>query len=135
MSLSRFIDEHREAIESDLITSAGVELKDIGDSLSWGALMSFLKNLNSDSALWRSTHPEVAEWGTVLKTNIILADIFDVLSQINANLCGGFTRKKPQKIKPYPRPWAKNEKRKIGGKGAIPKDQIRDWIKNYKRRN
>ena len=134
MSLWRFIEDHREAIESDLITSAGIELADVGGSLSWGAFASFLKNLSYDSALWKSAHPDAAVWSTQLQTNIILADIYDVLSQINANICGGFSKKKPQKIKPYPRPWNKAKQHRIGGKGALPKDELREWIYNYRRK-
>lgn len=135
ISLRGFIDEHKEAVESDLITSAGIEIKDVGGSLSWGAFASFVKNLNYDSALWRSVHPDLADWGTTLRTNILLADIYDVLSQINANICGGFSRKKPQRTKPYPRPWSKKggEKR-IGGKGALPSKDLHEWVKNYKPR-
>lgn len=133
ISLGRFVEEHYEAIESDLVSSAGIELSDVGSTLSWGAFYSFVKNLGYDSALWRSTHPEVADWGTVLRTNIILSDIFDVLSSINSNLCGGFTQKKPKRIKPYPRPWNKDKHRKIG-KGALPKNELREWIKNYRRK-
>lgn len=117
-----------------MITSAGVELREVGGSLSWGAFASFVKNLGFDSAVWRSFHPEYSEWNSTLKTNLILADIYDVLSQINANICGGFGRKKPQRIKPYPRPWEKAKSQKIGGKGALPKDQLREWIYNYRRK-
>ena len=69
-----------------MITSAGVELNDVGGSLSWGAFASFVKNLGYDSAVFRAQHPNMAEWGSTLKTNIILADLFDVLCQINANM-------------------------------------------------
>lgn len=133
ISLGRFVEEHYEALESDLVSSAGIELSDVGSTLSWGAFYSFVKNLGYDSALWQSTHPEVADWGTVLRTNIILSDIFDVLSRINSNLCGGFSHKKPNKIKPYPRPWNKDKQRKLG-KGALPKNELREWIKNYRRK-
>ena len=116
-----------------MITSAGVELSDVGGSLSWGAFASFVKNLNVDSATWRSAHSDLSDWGTILRTNIILADIFDVLAQINANICGGFSRKKPKRMKPYPRPWAHKSARSIG-KGALPKKELREWIKNYKKK-
>ena len=115
-----------------MITSVGVELEDVGVSLSWETFASFLHNLGPESALWKSQHKDMKDWSSPLRTNIILADIYDLLASINANLCGGFSRKKPQRVKPYPRPWAKDE-RKIG-KGALPKDQLHDWIKNYSSR-
>lgn len=132
--LGQFVDEHHEALNTDLITSAGVELKDVGRTLSWGAFYSFVKNLNCDSALWRSIHPEMSDWGTTLRTNIILADIYDALMTINSNMVGGFSRHKAKRTKPYPRPWRKsNESRKFG-KGALPKNELREWIKNYRKK-
>ena len=136
VSLRRFIEDHREAIQYDLITSAGVELNDIGGSLTWGAFGSFIKNLPTNSATYQELHPEVSDWGTQLRTNIILADIYDILSQINLNMIGGFSRKKSHKAKLYPRPWNKKKDRKIG-KGALPKNQLHEWIekKRKERRN
>ncbi len=99
-----------------------------------GALYSFLKNRSYDSALWRSTHEDMAEWSTTLKTNMILADIFDVLSQINANVVALGSRKKASKQKPYTRPWVQDEKTKTIGKGALPPKELREWFKNYGKR-
>lgn len=116
-----------------MITSAGVELSDVGGSLSWGAFSSFIKNLDSNSAMWRSAHPEMADWSSSFRTNVILADIYDVLSQINANLCGGFSRHKPQRIKPYPRPWLNNNR--VIGKGALPSNELEKWIEEKRKEN
>lgn len=113
------------------MTSAGIELSEVGGSLSWGAFSSFVTGLSYDSALWRSTHQESAIWSTTLRTNALLADIYDMLAQINANLVGGMSHKKAQKIKPIERPWLKTKKQTIGGKGALPKNELREWIKNY----
>jgi hypothetical protein len=55
----------------------------------------------------------------------MLADIFDVLCQINANMVGGLSHKRPQRPKPYPRPWV--DKRKTG-KGALPVSELEKWI-------
>lgn len=131
ISLKEFTQDHREAIEYDLITSVGVELDDIGRTLSWGAFLSFIKNLDFSSALWRELHPEFNGWSSQLMTNILLADIIDVLSSINANLCGGLSHKKATRPKPYPRPWKTKDDHKKIGKGALPKNELREWIKNY----
>lgn len=133
LGLVNFVDEHYEALEYDLITSAGVELNDVGGSLSWGAFASFIKNLGMNSSTWKDTYPEFAEWDSRIITNAILADIYDVLSQINANLVGGFGRKRPPKIKPYPRPWKKPKVRKIGS-GALPVDALEKWIEEKRRK-
>lgn len=71
------------------------------------------------------------EWEQTIKTNAILADIFDLLQVINANLValasGG---KKKGKIKPYPRPGRDKNTRKIG-RDALPIDELREWIKEH----
>lgn len=67
-------------------------------------------------------------WGTTLKTNIILADIFDILSAINYNLAGFGGNKHPKKPKPYPRPGQKDKEVTHYGKNGV-KD-IRAWIKS-----
>lgn len=69
-----------------------------------------------------------------MKTNFILADIFDILAAINYNLqqLGGGKSKKP---KPYPRPGKnKDNNTKKFGKGAIPVTSIRDWVKSYSKK-
>lgn len=66
-------------------------------------------------------------WESTLKTNAILADIYDLLQVIHRDLCslGG---NKPKKIKPYPRPGRDKDTKRIG-KGAMPYYQLREWIK------
>ena len=101
-----------------------------------GAFSSFVKGLATDygSELWRSTHDDTAIWSTTLKTNALLADIYDMLAQINANMVGGFSRKKASKIKPIPRPWLADKSKHIGGTGALPKNELREWIKKRMKR-
>ena len=114
-----------------MITSAGVELNDVGGSLSWGAFGSFIKHSSTDSALFQELHPEIGNWGTVLKTNIILADIFDCLAQINSNLIAGFNRKKSQKVEKYSRPWTKSKRKKIGT--AVRRNELHEWMEKKRR--
>lgn len=71
--------------------------------------------------------PDLAAWASTFKTNAILADIYDVLSQINANLVGGFSRKRTQKPKRYPRP-GDDDKRKVG-KDAVSVEELDQWIR------
>ena len=79
----------------------GYEIKDVGHSLSWGALHSFISNIEPDSALSRELDPDTYKWNTTVKTNAILADIYDVLALINANLVAIGSRKQAKKPKPY----------------------------------
>lgn len=81
------------------------------------ALVSFIENLPIDSALYKASHPkdEMPAWTETLKTNAILADIFDAFMAANT--------KKGRQIKPYPRP-----QRKEGiGKGAVTIDEFWAW--------
>lgn len=106
-------------------------MKDVGDTLSWGAFKSFLTHINPESALVREISPESYIWTSRAKTNAILADIYDLLGVINANLCAKGTKSKPRKPEPYPRP-GKNEKEKETthiGKGALPPSELREWFK------
>jgi hypothetical protein len=104
-------------------------LDDVGGRLPWSALYSFVINLGTDSALARDLG-KATGWETTLKTNAILADIYDQLRIIDIHLVRFISkgRTKP-KFKPYPRPGKDdNTKRKIG-KGAMPYDELRNWIK------
>lgn len=81
------------------------------------ALISFIKYLPPDSATYQDANPkdEYGEWVTTMKTNAILADLFDAFVAAHT--------KKGRKPKTYPRP-----KKKQGfGKGAIPISEFWDW--------
>ena len=82
-------------------------------------------DINSELAL--ELDPDLARWAGVLRTNTLLADIYDMLAMINANLCAMGTGKRAKKPKGYPRPTDK-DKQKIGGKNALPPDQLRAWF-------
>lgn len=129
IGLAKYLLEHRKAIEYDLLTKTGHEFNDIGRTLTWDALDSFLSNIGPDSALARETYPEIDAWGTTLKTNIILTDIWNVLAMINANLIAIGMKKPAKAPKPYPRPGQKapEDETKIGS-GALPPGELRKWF-------
>ena len=140
MSLAKVINDHREAVEYDLLTLTGYQLADIGTTLRWGAVKSFLANIPPDSKLVReymNVTPAEEVWSTREKTNRILADIFDILAQINANLIGIGEGKPAKKPKPYPRPWKdkKQENEKHFGRGALPPDELRKWFERKRTGN
>lgn len=122
ISLAKFAEEHDEALNYDLLTRTHYQLNDVGGRLSWSALSSFIHNLKSDSAVARELGYETG-WENTIKTNEILADIYDVLMAILVAVT--HSKKKP---KPYPRPGKDKDKKRIG-KGAIPYNQLREWIK------
>ena len=115
------------------MSKTGHEVSDLGRSLSWGALQAFLKNIGADSALARGMNPELAAWSTTTKTNAILADIFDLLATINANIIGMASHKRAKPPKAYPRPGAKPEDERKFGRGAVPVDDLRKWIAEKRR--
>ena len=129
ISLAEFVEEHGEALNYDLITRTNYQMDDIGGALSWSSLHSFIKYLPGDSALAREAG-KASVWDSRIKTNAILADIYDMLQLLNANLVafasGGKTK---PKITPYPRPGREDDNRRKFGKGAMPLDQLRQWIK------
>ena len=129
ISLAEFIEEHGEALNYDLITRTNYQMDDIGGALSWSSLHSFIKYLPGDSAVAREVGKS-SVWDSRIKTNAILADIYDMLQLLNANLVafasGGKTK---PKLTPYPRPGREDNTKHTFGKGALPLDEMRAWIK------
>lgn len=125
------VNRYPKAVNADLFINTGYTIDDLGDGLSWDVFNDFLTNLGTQSALAKQVTPETSVWGSREKTNIILADIYDVLSAINYSLVkmgGG----KPKKPTPYPRPNDKNKVKKYGNhKSALPVNKMREWVKNY----
>ena len=119
LSLVQTIDEYDRPLEYDLMTRTGRTLSEYIDMGAAGmvALLSFINYLPMDSQLRQAMDPqdEVGEWSTTKKTNMILADLFDVFVSANT--------KKGHKAKQYPRP---KQKRKIG-RGAVPISEFWDW--------
>lgn len=135
VSLAAFVTEHAGAIEYDLLTKTGHELQDVGRTLSWNALASFVLHGDADTALAREMNEEYSLWTMTMKTNGILADIFDMLAQINANLVAIGSHSKAKPVKPYPRPGMeeKREDVKHFGKGALPRGQFKVWLEQKRK--
>lgn len=128
IGLARFVNEHAQALNYDLLTRTNYQIEDIGGALSWGALYAFIKHLGGDSALARDLG-KATGWETTLKTNEILADIFDMLQVIHADIVSWASNgKKKAHNKPYPRPGAGVENKRKIGKGALPLLEFREWI-------
>lgn len=134
VSLAKAINEHREAFEYDLLTNTGYQLSDIGAGLDWNAVRTFMRHLTADSAVGQELHPEYAEWATRTKTNAILADIFDMLATINANIVAIGSRKTTKQPKPYPRPNQKKpENVQHFGRDALPPDELHTWFEKKRK--
>lgn len=108
----------------------GYTLDDVGGALSWSALGAFLHMVEPDGAIANEIEPEMAAFAGRVKTNAILADIYDMLAQINANMVAGFSRKRSQKPKRYPRP-GDDSKRRIG-KESLTVGELDNWFAQKK---
>jgi hypothetical protein len=71
----------------------------------------------------------MSTWATARQTNIILADIFDMLAIINVNLMA-LGRKKPKKPAKYPRPWREDQNKETRhfGKDPLPIAELDKWF-------
>lgn len=87
-----------------------------------------MKNLGPDSALAMEVDPKIASWGTIAKTNAILADIFDAINTQTAVLISGFSGKQYKKPKKYPRPFAEDKDKKHFGSAPLPADELEKWF-------
>lgn len=103
-------------------------MNDIGGALPWRSLISFIKYLPGDSALAKDLDKSTG-WETTLKTNEILANVYDILQLIDNHLCRFISRGKSKpKFTPYPRPGKDKNKtvRKIGS-GPMTPDELKKW--------
>ena len=74
-------------------------------------------------------NPDGYEWSQPIKTNTILADIYDILAMINANIVALASGKKTQAPELYPRPGqTKKKDNKRFGSGDLPFDELKEWI-------
>ena len=96
-----------------MLVQTGYEVDDIGHSLSWDGAAAIINHVKADSALAKELAPDAYEWAGTTKTNMILADIFDLLNVINTHLAILVSKKKHRKPAPYPRPNAKKEKKQM----------------------
>ena len=129
IGLADFIEDNREAVENDLLR-VGYTLNDVGVSLSWDALKSFLTYSRPDSALYRKINPEMSEWASQIKTNYILADIYDQLSATNMMLRALVTHKRSRPPEPYKRPGMKDKRvQRMGSKPLESVTEMREWIR------
>lgn len=92
------------------------------------ALCHFVKHLSADSVLVTEMggHEGQREWSERQRTNALLADIYDNISGFRYMFASSKSKKKPRKPEPYPRPWMKPRKKKLG-KDPIPVSKFWDW--------
>lgn len=117
--LCELLDEHAEAIESDLL-DRGWRLAEVGGRMSWRDLLIMVRRFQGDptTATSRAIHGE--HWKV---TDQLLASVIDLLQVGNWQRAG---KKSAPKPRPIPRPWEKPKARKLGS-DAIPISKFNDW--------
>lgn len=116
------IDEHREAVEYELIR-AGYRLRDIPtEALNWRDLYVMVRQWQAEpgNAFSRSFHGYTL-WTTGEQ---LLAHAVDVLAIGNWQRQQKASAQKPKKI---PRPWEKAKDSRRLGSDPIPISQFDDW--------
>lgn len=91
------------------------------------ALAHYNAHLDADTATFRAVQglTDYMEWSTNFKQAAILADLYDLTGNIGAALAVKGSKKKPQKIKPYPRPWATAGR--VVGRAAVKVKEFWNW--------
>ena len=127
--------EHGAALDYDLLTKTRYQLSDVGGALSWGTLRHFVQYLPRDSALSREIVPltDAERWTNGDATASILADLFDLVAQLRAEMAVKGSGKKPKHMKPYPRPGVTPKGTRHMGKDPIPVSEFEDWWESKKR--
>ena len=128
--LCQLIEEHGAALEYDLLTLTGYQLRDVGGALSWGALLHFAMYLPRSSALSQELRPatDVERWTDGTVTAPLIADLIDTVNNVGAVLIAKGTGRMPRHVKPYRRPWADDGTVTIGGAdSAIPIADFEAW--------
>lgn len=111
------------------MTNTRYTLQDVGGALSWGALLHFVQFAPRTSALSRELNPVTDEerWAEGHATAALLADIYDLLNQLNENLVARGGNRRATHVKPYPRPWAKGKGERRIGRDPIPVADFEAW--------
>lgn len=121
--LAEVIDDHRSAVEFDLI-KLGLRLRHLGtDLLTWRDLLVIVQNTFTDTALFRAMNPDTWQWKL---SDYLLAVIAD------ATITGNWMQSKDgqrnrNRPKPIPRPGVDTGEKTYGA-GAVDLDEMRDWL-------
>lgn len=120
-SLCRLIERFGEAIEFDLLTTAGRSLDELGESLSWRDLWVLVMRWQktAGTATSEAIHG-VVHWSTADQLNAMLVDLIAFGNWQRAG------RKNAPKPKRLTRPWEKKRAQKFGS-NPIPISKFNDW--------
>lgn len=121
IALVDFVDEHRGAVEYDLI-SLGLRWRDFPNpEFTWRDLLVIVQQAPPTSAVYRAVAGEEWRWG--LQEQLLAAAV-DALNGANWQRGQGKEQDRP---KPIPRPGVEPDAKQFG-KGALPIDEMADWL-------
>ncbi len=134
VSLAIVMDDHASALDFDLMTMTGRCMREWTDIGAAGmvALVHFVRHLDARSALIAETREhgeELREWSCGLRTNSLLADLYDEIAHLLVSFARVHSKHKVHDPKKYPRPWLdddSDERRKFG-KDPIKIADFADW--------
>lgn len=111
--------EQWEAIEADLL-NVGVTINELGERVSWRAVIGFVRHSGPSSALYRVSNGADSAWTLEAQ---LLALVADILNVANYQRGGG----KGAKPKPIERPGVKNEQVQRFGGTAVSAKSFDAW--------
>lgn len=87
--------------------------------LGWSEVANWARHVQGDqaSATWRALNPDYSEFAGTLKTNALLADMFDLYVRSH--------RRRSSAVPEYPRPWRRPKTSTYGS--AVPVETIDSW--------
>lgn len=126
LGLARLIARNGDALEYDLLSRCGLTLDDVPHRLSWRALLSFVRNADVTTAIFKRAHPDRFGW---TREAYMLADIYDAVMSGAVGVIRS-NRAKVRNPKPYKRPKPATRKR-----GAVSIEEFEHgWAAAMERR-
>lgn len=122
LGLVDLVEEYESALTYDCLV-IGLKLRLLGTpEFTWGELLAIVQNSPRFSAFYRAQHPDEWMW---TEQEHLLAAIADSLAIANWQRGNGKRSDYPRPIK---RPGVTNDDVTKFGKGAIPYDEMNDWL-------
>lgn len=124
LGLLTLLDEHREAIDFDLL-NVGLSVDDVPGGLPWDRFRTFVRWLPQGSALYRSVRGDESHWG--LQEQLLAAAV-DAVRNLTW-VMGGGKGKRPEPIR---RPGVGPQKVAHFGKTVMSIEEARAWLDQRK---
>lgn len=101
-----------------------------GGTLDHRSLYRLVAGLGPGSAFYKARNGcdvRTAAWLDGSAACSMIADLIDAVRESAVGLAYRGTGKKPPRLDPYPRPWAKDTRSSHYGRGAVPVGEFDEW--------